>query len=192
MTSKKELELRLSELREQIDSFPDDGDTTDLAKLTNEHVDTERRFRAAVVTESSNNSTHNAGDGETKELRSLVKRASLGRMLAGIADDAQGAGADRELRQAVKVPDNYIPWELLEARTAVAVTGDEEGTTEPWVQRVFPRSAMAATGVEMITADVGEQLVPIVGTGITIGETWSRDCPGRECANGQRGHIESA
>ena len=180
MTSKKELELRLSELREQINSFPDDGDTSDLDKLTNEHVDTERRFRAATaVAESSIDTTHNAGDGETKELRSLVKRASLGRMLAGIADDAQGAGADRELRQAVKVPDNYIPWELLEHRAAVAVSGDEEGTTEPWVQRVFPRSAMAATGVEMITADVGEQLVPIVGTGITIGE------PGRATAQAE-------
>ena len=37
---------------------------------------------------------------------------------------------------------------------------------------------MAATGIAMITADVGEKLVPIVGTGITIGE------PGRTVAQG--------
>ena len=180
MTSSTQLQLKLSELRETINSFPDDGDTSELDKLTNEHVDTERRYRAALVTESSSDSTRKpSGDGESTEFRSLIERASLGRMLAGIADDAQGAGAERELRQARNLPDSYIPWEMLEQRAAVAVSGDEEGSAKSWVRRVFPRSAMAATGVEMITADVGEQLVPIVGTGITIGE------PGRTVAQGQ-------
>ena len=190
MTSSTQLQLKLSELRETINSFPDDGDTSELDKLTNEHVDTERRYRAALVTESSSDSTRkSSGDGESTELRSLIKRASLGRMLAGIADDAQGAGAERELRQASRVPDNYIPWSMLEERTAVAVAGDEEGMIRPWIQRVFPRSAMAATGVEMITADVGEQLVPIVGTGITIGEPGRATSPRRVVPDCHRGHT---
>ena len=176
MTPASQLQLKLSQLREQINDFPEDGAADDRDKLTLEYRDVDSRWRAAIVTEESEATPHNAGDGEATEFRSLVQRASLGRMLVGIADDAEGAGADRELRQAVKVPDNYIPWEMLEERAVLVVTGDEEGSAQPWVQRIFPRSAMAATGVSMIQAEVGEQLVPIVGTGITIGE------PGRTVA----------
>ena len=37
------------------------------------------------------------GSPEGRELRQLVSKASLGKMMAGIADDAQGDGAEREL-----------------------------------------------------------------------------------------------
>ena len=78
------------------------------------------------------------GTPEGREMRQLVGRASLGKMMSGIADDGQGDGAERELRQARNLPDNYIPWDMLEKRAAVDVSGDEEGNTTPWIQRVFP------------------------------------------------------
>ena len=100
-------------------------------------------------------------------------------MLAGIADDGQGSGPERELRQALNMPDNYVPLALLEKRAAVAITGNAEGNTRPWVERIFPNSAAAFCGVDVFQSEVGDQLVPVIGTGVTIGE------PGRAVAQGE-------
>ena len=67
------------------------------------------------------------------------------------------------------MPDNYIPWSKLEHRAAVDVTGDEEGNTTPWIQRVFPMSAATFCGVDVMTVPVGQVLVPVITTGVTIG-----------------------
>ena len=109
------------------------------------------------------------GSPEGRELRQLVSKASLGRMMAGIADDGQGDGPERELRQARNLPDNYVPWDMLEKRAAVDVTGDEEGNTTPWIQRVFPNGAASFCGVDVQTVPVGQVLVPRITTGVTIG-----------------------
>ena len=111
----------------------------------------------------------NANDRQGHEYRQLLNKANLGKMMAGIADDAQGNGAEMELRQALGMPDNYIPLEMLETRAAVAVTGDESNSQLPWIQRVFPNSAAAFCGVDVSTVAVGEQTVPVIGTGVTIG-----------------------
>ena len=65
--------------------------------------------------------------------------------------------------------DNYVPWDMLEKRAAVSITGDEEGNTTPWIQRVFPMSAAAFCGVDVMTVPVGQVLVPVITTGVTIG-----------------------
>lgn len=128
----------------------------------------EVRFRAVAVSQEDTPEKTMLADGEGKELRSLVGRASFGRMLAGIAEDAQGNGAERELRQAFDMGDNYIPLAMFEKRAAIAVTGDESNNQLPWIQRVFPASVAAFAGVDVVTANVGEQTVPVVGTGMTI------------------------
>ena len=58
---------------------------------------------------------------------------------------------------------------MLEQRAAVNVTGNEEGNTTPWIQRVLPGSAAAFCGIDVQMADVGEVLVPVITTGVTIG-----------------------
>ena len=75
----------MSEIREAINAFPEDGAAEDRDKLTTEFRDVDSRWRAAVVVEESETTPYNGSDGEATEFRSLVKRASLGRMLAGIA-----------------------------------------------------------------------------------------------------------
>ena len=174
------ISLKLSGLRQSINDFDDTGAAEDLDKLTTEYRQAETEYRAALVVEDVDQGpARNGQDGEAAELRGLVRKASLGRMLTGILDESQGAGADRELREAKGLPASYIPWELLEHRAAVAITGDEEGNMQPWIQRVFPRSAMAFCGVDVVTASVGEELVPVITTGITIGD------PGRATAQAE-------
>ena len=173
MTPLQTLEIRASEIRSRLATIGGESELTDelrseLSGLRAEYADNESRQTALTI----------AGDGPPKpEVRNtpegrdyarLLGKASLGKMLAGIADDAQGNGAERELRQALGLGDSWIPLEMLENRAALAITGDESNQQMPWIQRVFPESAASFCGVDVQTVASGEQTVPVVGTGINI------------------------
>ena len=165
-----ELELRQSEARQELaDLLESDADNEKVGALNVELRSLDRQLMAQKLVSPEPETSTSTGTPEGRELRQLISKASLGRMMAGIADDGQGDGAERELRQARNLPDNYVPWDLLETRAAVSVTGDEEGNTTPWIQRVLPTSAAAFCGIDVQMADVGEVLVPVITTGVTIG-----------------------
>ena len=164
------LELRQSEARQELAGLLEtDPDSEKIGELNVEMRSLDRQIMAHKLTKPEPETKTVTGTPEGREMRQLVNKASLGRMMAGIADGAQGNGAERELRQARSLPDNYIPWDMLEKRAAVDVTGDEEGNTTPWIQRVFPMSAAAFCGVDVMTVPVGQVLVPVITTGVTIG-----------------------
>ena len=164
------LELRMSEARQELaDLLEKEPDSEKIGELNVEMRSLDRQVAARKLTKPDPETRVVEGSPEGRELRQLISKASLGRMMAGIADDGQGDGAERELRQARNLPDNYVPWDLLETRAAVSVTGDEEGNTTPWIQRVLPSSAAAFCGIDVQMADVGEVLVPVITTGVTIG-----------------------
>ena len=164
------LELRMSEARQELaDLLEKDADSEKIGELNIEMRSLDRQIMAHKLAKPDPETRVVEGSPEGRELRQLIDKASLGRMMAGIADDAQGNGAERELRQARNLPDNYVPWDMLEKRAAVDVTGDEEGNTTPWIQRVFPTSSAAFCGVDVQTVPVGTVLVPQITTGVTIG-----------------------
>ena len=164
------LELRMSEARQELsDLLESDADNEKVGVLNTEMRSLDRQIMGHKLTSPEPETKTVTGTPEGREMRQLVGRASLGKMMSGIADDGQGDGAERELRQARNLPDNYIPWDMLEKRAAVDVTGDEEGNTTPWIQRVFPMSAAAFCGVDVITVPVGQVLIPVITTGVTIG-----------------------
>ena len=165
-----ELELRQSEARQELaDLLEKEPDNEKIGALNTELRSLDRQIMGQKLVSPEPETKIMTGTPEGRELRQLVSKASLGKMMSGIADDAQGNGAERELRQAEGVPDNYVPWSMLEKRTAIDVTGDEEGNTTPWIQRVFPTSAAAFCGVDVRTVPVGQVLVPVITTGVTIG-----------------------
>ena len=165
-----ELELRMSEARQELsDLLESDADNEKVGVLNTEMRSLDRQIMGHKLTSPEPETKTVTGTPEGREMRQLVGRASLGKMMSGIADDGQGDGAERELRQARNLPDNYIPWDMLEKRAAVDVSGDEEGNTTPWIQRVFPMSAAAFCGVDVQTVPVGQVLIPVITTGVTIG-----------------------
>ena len=165
-----ELELRMSEARQELaDLLEKDADNEKVGTLNVEMRSLDRQIMGHKLTSPEPETKTVTGTPEGREMRQLVGRASLGKMMSGIADDGQGDGAERELRQARNLPDNYIPWDMLEKRAAVDVSGDEEGNTTPWIQRVFPMSAAAFCGVDVQTVPVGQVLIPVITTGVTIG-----------------------
>ena len=115
-----ELELRQSEARQELaDLLESDADNEKIGALNSEMRSLDRQIMGHKLSNPEPESRVVEGTPEGREIRQLVNKASLGKMMAGIADDGQGNGAERELRQARNLPDNYIPWDLLEKRAAV-------------------------------------------------------------------------
>ena len=173
MTPLQTLELRMGDLRRHLAELigAAEPDTGKIETLIGEIRATDALLVAQKLMEPEPKpETVIKGTAEVRELRQLLGSASLGRMMTGIADDAEGVGADRELRQHLHLPANYIPWHLLaENRAALAMSGDEEGNTQPWITSVFPMSAAAFCGLDVRTVAVGEELIPLISTGLTIG-----------------------
>ena len=190
MVESQKLTLRASEIRtrlSEIAGLPDDGVTaeirTETDTLTTEYQNVETRLRAAMVAEDADRQAAElrGGDGddaETRELRSLQGRASLGRYLSGFANQEQLTGAERELAETrgLSTSGNVLPWDALlppprpgaELRDD-AVTG-APGTGNPVqqsaiIQRVFARSAVRRLGVLMPSVGVGQASYPVISAG---------------------------
>ena len=166
-------QLEVSEKRTALtgllDAETSDPEAIEAAKTA--VTDSEKRLQAVLVADGGNKEIEkvDGGDAEGREIRQLVNKASVGRMLAGILEESEGEGPDRELRQALNMPADYVPVVLLEKRAAATFTGDEPATPQPFIGRVFPQSAAAFCGVDVQSVAVGQQTVPVLSTGVTIG-----------------------
>ena len=163
-----EVSEKRTELAALIDAETPETEKIEAAKTA--VVESEKRMQAILVLDGGNKEVEkSAGDAEARELRQLFTKASVGRMLAGILEEGEGDGADLELRQALNIPADYIPLELLEKRAAATFTGDEPATPQPMIGRLFPASAAAFCGVDVQSAGVGQVNIPVLSTGVTIG-----------------------
>ena len=176
-------QLEVSEKRTALSALLDtetpDVEAIETAK--NEVTASEKRMQAVMVLDGGNKEVErvHAGDAEGREIRQLVSKASVGRMLAGILEE--GEGADRELRAALgNMPADYIPMALLERRAALTTTGDEPGNPAPFIGRVFPMGAAAFCGVDVQSVPVGQELVPVLSTGVTIHGPYTDDTEATE------------
>ena len=190
MLQSQTLTIRASEIRtrlSEIAALPDDGMTdeirTEADKLGTEYRDTETRLRSALIGEDEERQAAElrGGDGddaETRELRSLQGRASLGRYLSGFANQEQLSGAERELAETrgLTTSGNVIPWDALlppprpaaelraDAVTPAPASGNPVNQSAI-IQRVFARSAIRRLGVAMPSVGVGQASYPVITAG---------------------------
>ena len=191
MKDSQRLQIRASEIRTrlaEIAGLPDDAMTpeirTEADTLGTEYQNVETRHRAALVSEDAElraAETGRAGepDAETRALRDLQGRVSLGRYLTAFADGAPVDGAERELAEHRGLAANHVPWDTLlpPAGAGRAELRDDAVTPAPAsgnptnqaaiVQRVFARSATARLGVYMPSVGVGQASYPVITTGQT-------------------------
>ena len=191
MVESQKLTLRASEIRarlSEIAGLPDDGVTaeirTETDTLTTEYQNVETRLRAAMVAEDEDRQAAELrgggddADAETRALRSLQGRASLGRYLQGFADGEQLTGAERELAEArgLSTSGNVLPWDALlppprpgaELRDDAVTGAPGSGnpiTQHAIIQRVFARSAVRRLGVLMPSVGVGQASYPVITAG---------------------------
>ena len=177
-------QLEVSEKRTALSALLDaetpDVDAIEAAK--NEVTASEKRMQAVMVLDGGTKEVErvHAGDAEGREIRKLVSKASVGRMLSGILEDEEGDGADRELRQALGIPSDYIPLVMLGRRAALTTSGNEPAAPMPLVERVFPGGAAAFCGVDIQSVGVGQQTVPVLATGVTIHGPYTDDTEATE------------
>ena len=190
MTNSQKLQLRASEIRTRLTEIAAvDGDAltdeirTECDTLTTEYRDVETRMRAAIVAEDEDRQAADlrlhpdAPDAETRALRELQGRASLGRYLFGFADGDQLSGAEKELAEhrGLTTSGNMIPWDALmppapavelraDAVTPAPSSGNPTNQSQI-VQRVFARSAVRRLGVAMPSVPVGVSSFPVITTG---------------------------
>ena len=190
MLESKKLTLRASEIRtrlSEIAALPDDGMTDEIRseadRLGTEYRDTETRMRSALIAEDGERQAaelHGGGDvdAETRALRDLQGRASLGRYLQCFGDGEQLTGAERELceTRGLNTSGNLLPWDALlpPPRPAAELRADAvtpaPGSGNPVnqaaiIQRVFARSAVRRLGVAMPSVGVGQASYPVITAG---------------------------
>ena len=104
MLESQRIQIRLSELRAEINGWPEDGDIDRLAQLRAESLDLEGKLRAAIQEEAHRMEPEEPIEGappQERELNAIYHRASLGRMMDHLALGSDFDGAEAEFRAAV-------------------------------------------------------------------------------------------
>ena len=170
MKESTKLLVKLSEHREEVNTFAEDGAPEELERLKKESIDLEGLYRAAVTTEEKSESRTSQGS-EGREYQTLLSKASVGRIVHAAASNRHLDGAEAELQQLHKLAGNAIPLSMLAADpekfAAATVTGDEPASTGEVLGIVFPQSVAAWCGVIGGTVPTGQRQVPVLSTGAT-------------------------
>ena len=170
MTNLQRLELRASELRQKLNDLSalaelNDEQRGDIDKLANEYSDVERQKRAAILAGDTPEITEpQDGDGETREITSLLERAEIRSFLTSAASGNPVTGAERELRQAIlgdDVDESYMPIDILtpletRADAVTNVADSIQHNQQNIIGRLFRNTAGAYMGVQRPSVPVGE------------------------------------
>ena len=168
MLGSQRIDLEMREIREAINTFPDDGEKADLDKLTARYLDLESRYRAAVITEGGEQQDARP-DSEVREVDRLQERAHLYDYIDEVVHDHALTGASKEFREAMLGENlaGYVPWAMLEERADAAtnVATAIPRTQQTIMGRVFARSSAAFLGVSSPTVPVGTIAYPRLASG---------------------------
>ena len=182
MTNTQRITLRLSEVRSRLNEVSGlEGDAftpeirAEAEALTNEFQALEVRHRAAIVADGETE-TRAANDGEGREIRQLVGRASLGSYLASAARQVNVDGAEAELRAALNLDADQVPLDVLlpsettasaehraDAATNVAASIAESQSSI--AGRIFAASTGDYLGIDRPTVPVGDSTYVALASG---------------------------
>ena len=174
MLKSQRLQLRMSELRQKINEFPDDGDDSDRDALTSEYSSLESQYRSALITEQTDNDTDpdaptgsGSLDPQEREIARLLDRVGVGDYLDAAAAGRAVDGAAAELRAATlgdECPPEYMPLDVLRnlptkrqyrADAATSVTTAVQENQSSIAGRVFAIGALDYLGTARPTVPFG-------------------------------------
>lgn len=196
MTNKQKIELRLSEVRQRLneiagiegEAFTDEV-RNEADTLQTEFRDLEIKHRAAITSEAEEEARmrgeFNEGDGESAEIRALMRDVSIGDYLSRAVGGVGIEGRAKELNAALKVEavgksgGVLIPWAVLSGPTpapeareaeqrAFTTTANYAGgiTARPILQRLFGPGILGALGVRVDSVPAGRSEWPLLATGV--------------------------
>ena len=171
---------RQSEIRQTLaglvgNAAPGADDLARIEALDLEFRNNETRYRAALIAEDSERRDAGA-ELETRagrewgdlvagyEVRQIARALDEGRPLEGrtaeVVTELRGKGSFRGFP---------LPWEALEQRNTVASGTPDPRVTAPIIDRLFPASAAARMGAQMISVPQGLIEWPVVTSSVAAG-----------------------
>ena len=176
MTSEQRAALRLSEIREKLNTLANTDELSDeqrgeLDKATTEYVVSEKQYRAALMAAGEREGS-DGSEGAKDTLTQLSKRAEVRAYLSEALSGDEVTGASAELRQEAGLGGGYMPFAALlpiEDRVdAVTPAPATVGATQQSILgRVFAQSVGAFLGVAMPMVAAGEAVFPVLSAGST-------------------------
>lgn len=174
MTKSQRLQLRMSEIRQELNTMADDAPDAERDTLTAEYASLDSQYRAAVITEQSDADndpdagTERSTDPAEREIARLLDRVGVGDYLDAAGSGRQVDGAAAELRCAAlgdDAPLGLMPLDVLIPRQARQLRADAVTSVASAVQenqssiagRVFAVGALDYLGVDRPTIPVGTQ-----------------------------------
>ena len=173
---------RQSEIRQTLATLaakpqPTEDETRQMEALDTEYRTNETRYRAALIAEDTERRDAGA-ELETRggrewaelcagvELRHVAVHLDEGRALSG-----RTAEVVTELRNRGGFRGVPVPFEVLERRAGETIAGGVPAPRDvrPMIDRLFPDSAAARMGAEMINIGTGETEHPVATGGATTG-----------------------
>jgi HK97 family phage major capsid protein len=180
MLESKKIELRRSEVRQQLATLGAKTDPTadelrSMETLSTEYNTLESRYRACLIGEDQER--REAGkDLETrgdKQWADLIRRFEL-RQVANFLDTGDKIdGATAEIVTEMRARGAYqgvpVPLMALERRAGETIASGvpDPMRTMPIIDRLFPASVASRLGASLINIDSGAQEWPVVTSGIT-------------------------
>lgn len=168
MTEKQKVELRLSEVKKELNELGTKADLSDedrgqFESLKKEYTDLEIRHQALIISDPDPEKKEIQGEtAEQRQRAELISRCSVGRIFQSVVEHRASEGAEAELQKELGLQDNQIPLCLIEKR-AITPAPANVGTNQDMITpAVFPMGAAEFLGVDMPTVPVGDAVFPVL------------------------------
>lgn len=182
MLESKKLELRRSEIRQELATLaakpePTEDEVRSMESLDKEYRTAETRYRAALVAEDEER-REAGGELETRDGREwadMLGRFELRQVAAALDHGHQIDGETAEIVQELRSQGAYqgipVPWQALERRAGETVASGtpDPMQTRPIIDRLFPQSVGSRMGGQMVNIGQGELEYPVATSGASVG-----------------------
>ena len=175
MKASQKIALEMSTTREALNALLAMDELTEeqragIATHSTRMQQLEVEARGAIMAEDEITVTRSdVADGEARELRSLIDRASVGMIFEAALEHRATDGAESELQSHYRVAANAIPLAMLETRAVTPAPSDVGQNQSAIIPGVFPQSCAAFMSVDTPVVPVGDAVYPVLGTNATVG-----------------------
>lgn len=180
MLESKKLELRRSEIRQELATLaakpePSEDEIRSMETLDKEYRTAETRYRAALVSEDEER-REAGGELETRsdrEWSDMLSGFEVRQIVAALDHGHQITGQTAEIVAEMRSQGQYqgipMPLEALEQRNTVSGDLVDPKATRPIFDRLFPASVAARLGVNSISIPQGSVEFPVATQGAVAG-----------------------
>lgn len=180
MLESKKLELRRSEIRQELATLaakpePTEDEVRSMESLDREYRTAETRYRAALISEDTERREAGA-DLETREGTAwgdLVSAFEVRQIVAALDHGGQLTGQTAEVVSEMRAQGQYqgipVPLEALEQRNTVSTGIVDPKATRGIFDRLFPASVAARLGVNSVSIPQGSVEYPVATQGAVAG-----------------------